>query len=173
MYLGGARHDDLARHAYDEAIALLRTLPLGDDARFSKRLVIALQNRALVLVAHDPSARMDAAHALTEAIAVLNEAFNVEIRERDYLLAVVWLNLANVRASEATPASDIAAQNAARRTIALVGSREDVHDATDFAEEGVSTVRHWERLGVTRFRYLASDLFRFGARVYRRYQPIS
>jgi len=73
-HLGGALNDDLARQAYDEAIALLRTLPLGDDARFSKRLVVALQNRALALVAHDPSATMDAAQALTEAIAVLDEA---------------------------------------------------------------------------------------------------
>jgi hypothetical protein len=208
MHLGGARHDDLAREAYDEAIALLRTLPFGDDARFSKRLVIALQNRALAIVAHDPLATTDAAQALSEAIAVLNEASNMEVRERDYLLAVVWLNLATVRASEATTVSDIAAQDAARRTIALVGSREweeaalaeaglkarhvlcqtiarrlssrapgdtmmpeDVHDATDFADEGLSIVRHWEQLGVTRFRYLASDLFRFGARVYGRYQP--
>src|SRR5262249_10565471 len=81
MQLGGAVHDDLARQAYDEAIALLRTLPLGDDARFSKRLVIALQNRALAIVAHDPSATLDAAHALTEAIAVLNAACNMELRE--------------------------------------------------------------------------------------------
>jgi hypothetical protein len=32
-------------------------------------------------------------------------------------------------------------------------------------------VREWERRGVDCFRDLASDLFRFGARVYGRYQP--
>lgn len=208
MHLGDAPHRELARHAYDEAIALLRRLPLDADARFSRRLVIALQNWALALVAHDRSATADATHALTEAVAVLNEAFNMDVRERDYLLAVVWMNLANVRASEATPASDIAAQDAAQRTLVLVASREleepalaeaglraryvlcqtiarrlssrapgdttlpeDVHNATDLADEALNIVRHWEQLGVTGFRYLASDLFRFGAHVYGRYQP--
>ncbi len=48
---------------------------------------------------------------------------------------------------------------------------EDVHDATDLADEGLGLVREWERRGVDRFRNLASDLFRFGARVYACYQP--
>jgi len=207
MHLGDAAHRDLARQAYDEALALLRTLPL-DDGRFSKRLVIALQNRALALVAHDASAAADATHAFTEAIAVLNEASGLEIHERDYLSAVVWLNLANVRVAEATTASDIAARDAALRTIALVTQREweeasvaeaglkarhvlcqtiarrlssrapgdatmleDVHEATDLVDEGLGLVRHWEQRGLTQFRLLASDLFRFGARVYGRYQP--
>ena len=47
----------------------------------------------------------------------------------------------------------------------------DVHDATDLADEGLDLVREWERRGVDRFRSLASDLFRFGARVYAYYQP--
>src|SRR5262245_1583610 len=123
-HLGDARHRGLALQACDEAIALLRILPLDRDARFSKRLAIALQNRALALVAHDRFATSDAAHALTEAIAVLNAASAMEAHERDYLLAVVWMNLANVRASDATTASDIVASDAARQTIALVASRE-------------------------------------------------
>ena len=48
---------------------------------------------------------------------------------------------------------------------------EDVHDATDLADEALSLVRHWEQRGITHFRHLASDLFRFGVRVYLRYQP--
>jgi hypothetical protein len=47
----------------------------------------------------------------------------------------------------------------------------DVHEATDLADDGLALVRTWEREGVTRFRGLAFDLFRFGARVYRAYQP--
>ena len=47
----------------------------------------------------------------------------------------------------------------------------NVHDATDLADEGLALVREWERRGVGRFRKLASDLFRFGARVYAHYQP--
>ena len=32
-------------------------------------------------------------------------------------------------------------------------------------------MRNWEQRGVPHFRPLAYDLFRFGARVYARYQP--
>src|SRR5262249_4590070 len=144
----------------------------------------------------------------TEAIAVLNQASVLESRERDYLSAVVWMNLANVCVAEGTTASDIAARDAARRTISLVAQREwqeasvaeaglkarhvlcrtiarrlssrapydttmpeDVHEATDLVDEGLSLVRHWEQRGLTHFRGLAADLFRFGARVYGGYQP--
>jgi hypothetical protein len=48
---------------------------------------------------------------------------------------------------------------------------EDVHDATDAVDEGLALVGRWEARGVTRYRPLAFDLFRFGARVYARYQP--
>jgi len=44
----GPAHHALVLDAYDKALTLLRPLPLHDDARFSKRLAIAYQNRALV-----------------------------------------------------------------------------------------------------------------------------
>jgi hypothetical protein len=48
---------------------------------------------------------------------------------------------------------------------------EDVHEATDAVDEGLALVRSWEQRGVDVFRGVAFDLFRFGARVYARYQP--
>ena len=48
---------------------------------------------------------------------------------------------------------------------------EDVHEATDAVDDGLDLVRAWEQRGVPYFRQLAFDLFRFGARVYARYQP--
>jgi len=48
---------------------------------------------------------------------------------------------------------------------------EDVHEATDAVDDGLSLVRSWEQRGLALFRPLAFDLFRFGARVYARYQP--
>ena len=48
---------------------------------------------------------------------------------------------------------------------------EDVHEATDAVDEGLGLVRSWEQRGVAVFRPLAFDLFRFGARVFARYQP--
>jgi tetratricopeptide (TPR) repeat protein len=46
-----------------------------------------------------------------------------------------------------------------------------VHEATDSVDDGLALVRRWEQQGVTRFRGIACDLFRFGVRVYDRYQP--
>ncbi len=204
--LGPDQHA-LALCAYDEALTLLRPLPLGHDARFSKRLAIACQNRALVLAAQNPPATADAIAALVDAIAVLEHAETMEPSERDYLLAVVWMNLANIQASEDTIVSDRAASDAARRALALVKAHEhedaaaaeaglkarhvlchiaarrlsvqtegetvmaDVHDETDLADEGLALIREWEQRGVGRFQNLASDLCRFGARVYASYQP--
>jgi hypothetical protein len=48
---------------------------------------------------------------------------------------------------------------------------EDVHDATDLVDEGLALARLWEQKGVSRFRPIAYDLFRFGARVYALHQP--
>jgi hypothetical protein len=48
---------------------------------------------------------------------------------------------------------------------------EDIHDATDTADDALALVRDREQRGDTRFRALAFDIFRFGARVYAIYQP--
>jgi hypothetical protein len=58
---------------------------------------------------------------------------------------------------------------AAPDTVGTMG--EHVHQATDLADEGLVLVQHWEHRGVTRFRAVAHDLFRFGASVYARFQP--
>ena len=203
----GPGYHPLALRAYDEALALLRSLPLGADHRFSKRRAIAHQNRALLLAAQNPPAKADAIAGLKEAIAVLDQAEAMPADERDYLLAVVWMNLANIQLPGDKITSDQAAWEAARRALELVKATEnkdvaaaeaglkarhvlchiaarrlsieplsktfmaDVHDATDLADEGLDLVRKWERRGINSFRNLASDLFRFGARVYAHYQP--
>jgi tetratricopeptide (TPR) repeat protein len=51
------------------------------------------------------------------------------------------------------------------------GVSDDVHAATDAVDEGLELAAHWDERGVPVFRALAADLFRFGARVYARYQP--
>jgi len=47
----------------------------------------------------------------------------------------------------------------------------DVHETTDIVDEGLRVARAWERQGEPRFRELACDLLRFGARVYSIHQP--
>jgi tetratricopeptide (TPR) repeat protein len=207
MRLGEAASIDLALRAFDEALVLLRELPLGADARFPKRLAIAHQNRGLALQARDGTGADAAIAAFADAIAILDREQAALIPERDYLLAAVWMNLANARSAKATAASDSQARAAALRAIALVahleahdadaaevglkarhvlcrtlanqlslntGSGEaigdDVHEATDAVDEGLDLVRRWEHQGVARFRGIAHDLFRFGARVYEKFQ---
>ena len=72
-------------------------------------------------------------------------------------------------------ARHVLCQAAARRLAPAEASGEamadDVHLATDAADEGLSLARHWEQQGVGRFRTIAYDMFRFGARVYAIYQP--
>jgi tetratricopeptide (TPR) repeat protein len=208
MRLGGARSRVLAIEAFDEAIALLSPLPLSEDPRFVRRLVIAHQNRGLALCALAPPATDGAVRAFLEAIAVLDHEQANSVPDQRYLLAVVWMNLANAQTSKMTNDGDDAARDAARRAVAFIApaEREDpeaaavglkarhilcqtiarqlsldaagagpmpdeVHEATDLAEDGLSLARHWERHGVSGFRDVAADLFRFGAAVYGRFQP--
>jgi len=49
--------------------------------------------------------------------------------------------------------------------------RDDIHAATDAADDALALARQWEQQGVDRFRGIAVDLFRFGARMYAFYQP--
>ena len=206
MRTGSGANRDLALQAYDEALALLGTLPLADDPRFPRRLAIAHQNRALVLVSQDPPALDEAARTLANAVSVLEQSGPFD--DRDHLTAVVWMNLANVRVIEASVESDLAARHAAEHAISLVADRErddpgaaqvglsarmvlcqtivrrlstvasgdattpdEVHEATDLVDEGLSVVRLWEQRGLPGFRPIGADLFRLGARLYMHFQP--
>ncbi len=214
----------LALQAYDEALALLRTLPLDDDPRFARRLAIAWQNRGrlLGLLASRAPGGRDTPKAIAsfmEAMTVL-ERHGALVSDRQPLLAAIWMNTANAwmldaqeqeqahrhrheHAIAATQAAD-----AARQAMALVEALEqedadaaevglharhvlcralaattlavepatavvadDVHAATDLADDSLALVEQWERRGVTRFRALAADFFRFGAQVYAIHQP--
>src|SRR4029450_5789439 len=185
----------------DEGIAVVRDLPMSDDPRFPRRLAMAHQNRGLALHAQGEST--DAVTAFGEAVGVLERDGAARIPDRQYLLAAIWLNIANVQASLETSQSSAEARVAALRALALVAELEThdadaaeaglkarhvlcrtvadhlaqsdgtheampdaVHEATDAVDEGLGLVRRWEQKGVARFRALAYDLFRFGARVY-------
>jgi hypothetical protein len=50
-------------------------------------------------------------------------------------------------------------------------TRDIVDEATDAVDDGLAIARGWERHGIGRFRDLAYDMFRFGARVYAAFQP--
>ncbi len=197
-----------ALESYDEGIVVLRDLPLSEDPRFPRRLAMAHQNRGLALQARGGVEALAAARAFAGAIEVLEADSSALIPDRQYLLAVVWTNLANAHASAPAMASGSAPRDAALQAIALVvgaegdnpdyaevglkarhvlcrtiarrlsapatgdeGLPEDVHEATDAVDDGLALIRGWEKQGVTAFRGVAHDLFRFGARVYAKYQP--
>jgi len=190
--------------AFEEAISILRQLPLADDPLYPRRLALAYQNRALALQLHGDTSAATA--YFSDALAVLESTDAAAIEDRDYLLGVVWLNLAMLQSGDLDEPSQAAARAAAIRAIGYVADSErhhpqaaavglqarhvlcrvcaqtlssatddempaDVHDATDAVDEGLALVRSWEQRGVEAFRALALDLFRFGARVYARYQP--
>jgi tetratricopeptide (TPR) repeat protein len=198
-----------ALQAYEEALALLRTLPLHEDPRFARRLAIAWQNRGRLLVvrAQHPSDIGDAVAAFMAAIAVLDRD-GALVPDRQPMAATIWMNVANAWMSNRDPESAIQASRAARLAIALIAPLEpqdadaaevglnarhilcralsvstlaptssaavpldDIHDATDAADEALALIEQWERQGITRFRELACDLFRFGAHVYAAHQP--
>lgn len=210
MRLGTSEEAQLALRSYDAALALLRELPLHEDARFPRRLAIAHQNRGLALKSQtgSGSGTSDAIGEFSKAIEILEHQDAAQITDRLFLLAAVWMNLANAELAEAGTLSEQRAEKAAHRAITLIADLEtndlhiaevgmkarhvlcqaiarrlsqntdthvrmtdDVHDAIDAADTGLGLARHWEKKGVSRFRQIAIDLFRFGARVYAQYQP--
>ena len=206
--MGGPGPVAAALASYDEGIAVARRLPLAEDARYPRRLALGLQNRGLALQSRGREGDAElAAASFAEAHEVLDQPHSEGIEDRAYLRAVVWLNLANLRAMQAADDAHVVAREAALRAIESVEGLEaadpnaaaaglqarhilcrvcahslsqtaddvempeDVHEATDAVDDGLELVRGWEQRGVPYFRALAFDLFRFGARVYARYQP--
>ena len=135
------RPDQLATalHSYEQGIALLRDLPMADDPRFPRRLVIAYQNRGQILQTRGAASLSAAIAAFAEAMAVLEHPDSAAIPDRAYLLAGVWMNVANARIAEDTDSSWMAAAAAALRALALVTDLE-AGDA-DAAEVGLKA-RH-------------------------------
>jgi tetratricopeptide (TPR) repeat protein len=131
MRPGNSEQIRLALCAYDEAIALLRGLPLHEDSRFSRRLAIAHQNRGLALQRDSISAIPAAIEEIARAIKILEHEHAAQITDRLYLLAAVWMNLANASLAEESTQGERLAQEAARRAATLVADLEtdDVHTA--------------------------------------------
>ena len=185
-----------AIRACDEGIALLVDLPFATDARFPRRLALAHQNRGLALQLAEGPGSEEASDSFRKAIEVLESDAALPIDDREFLLATVHANLANTLADQKDGDAEAIAQlalqlvketekrdaNAAEaglksrhvlcRVLAnRLDSLERVHDATDAVDDGLELARHWEKKGVSHFRGIAYDLFRFGSRVYSRYQP--
>ena len=146
--------------AFTEAIAVLEHESAADVADRQHMLSAIWLNLAVVTAsaASDESESM-ARQAARRAIALVADsesdnadAAEVGLRARHVLCQTLAARLSRTIAGGQIPP-------------------EDVHDATDAADEALDLVRRWEHKDVVRFRGLAYDLFRFGGRVYARYQP--
>jgi hypothetical protein len=118
-----AAHLDEALRANDEALALLETLPLDDDARFVERLTIARVDRGLLLERLGRSE--EAALVFDSAVALLDSPVAAGVPERSCLLAVACANLANACASRGTSDPAASARDAARRALDAIVSDEE------------------------------------------------
>lgn len=102
-------------------------------------------------------ARLAARRALS-AIDAARVETDVDIAAAALMARHVWC-----RAIARMLSEDTAMDETAHRSL--------VHEATDAVDEGLAIARVWEERGVDRFRTVATDLVRFGIRVYQRYQP--
>ena len=126
-----------ALSSYEEGIQVLELLPLAEDARYPRRLAMAHQNRALAL--HLSGAPEAAATALADALAVLDQEHSAAIPDLEYMRAVAWLNLANMRATDPADESRSQARAAAMRALTHVG---DAEESDVQAAEAALQARH-------------------------------
>jgi hypothetical protein len=156
----GESPSDDACAAFAEAIA---TLEHDDAAGVPDRhylLAATLVNLANALVIQPGADAAASAHdAALRATALVGDS-----EEQDEDAADVGLRARHVLCRS------LAARLSTASTAAS-GIPDDMHEASDLVDDGLALTRAWERQGVDRFRSLAHDLFRFGARLYASYQP--
>jgi tetratricopeptide (TPR) repeat protein len=103
--MGGGDRVVAALRAYDAALAVLRALPLAADARFPRRLAIALQNRGLAYATHGTGVGHLVYRDLLDAVDVLARDESAAIPDRAYLRAATWVSLAQEQLKEPAEAA--------------------------------------------------------------------
>jgi hypothetical protein len=146
-----------ALESFDEAIVVLRG-PLSPGGTAGRPLLAcALTNRGNALLRMTPPVLALARDAAEEALALI-----AGTEKQEVLAAEAGLKARHILCRA------IASQLAARA--ATIPSVDLVDTATDAVDDGMKLARHWEARGERRFRDLAAELFRFGARAYQMHQ---
>ena len=143
-----------AIQSFDQAIAVTRH-------READLLVpaAAWMNRGNALLRATPPLHELARAAARQAIRL------VVLRESDHLAsAEIGLNARHVLCRAI---ADSLAEDRDDRS----GRSDVLAEATDVADAAMVLVRTWESRGVTQFRQIAREVFRFGHRVYQMFQP--
>lgn len=145
-----------AMASFDASIAMLENVTSAPKQR--QVLAAAWMNKGNGLLNRTPAELSVAREAARKAVECLDQTEREDITRAEIGLKArhVWCR---ALASLLEEASDPAAQE------------ELFAEATDVADEGMAIIRHWHTRGVGEFGDLARDLFHFGARVYRVYQP--
>jgi hypothetical protein len=147
-----------ALESFNEAIDVLRDPFVLDCAENRLALASALANRGNALLRIKPPSAALARESVEQALALIGG-----IEEQDLLAAEIGLKARHVLCRA------LAGQLADRT--ATIPSEDLVAAATDAVDDGMKLARLWETRGERRFRDLASELFRFGARAYQMHQP--
>jgi hypothetical protein len=148
-----------ALHSFDTSIAVMRGHEDRPRLDYQRVLAAAMANRANLLVSTTPPLLHEAAQAARDAIerARFTEADDVLIAESGLKARhVLCRALANLLE---TPPVDLAAADAW------------IEEATDAVEESLKLSRLWESRGEDQFRSLLEQVFHFGTRIYRAFQP--
>jgi tetratricopeptide (TPR) repeat protein len=199
--LGNAVSVANAVSAYDEAIAVLQTLPFASNPIFRNHLGAAWLNRghALLLASDDSGIT-----SFEQAVAHLEK---LPIDADPYYrlnLAGAWTNLAHATLASAPARANAAAHSAlstvkpaeraheafammslrARRALIMAlgeqlraaesaqsPTTDLLSEATDAVDDGLALAREFALHGSPEFRALAARIFRLGAQLYGRHQP--
>jgi hypothetical protein len=146
-----------AAESFEEAVALLRDLRPAAAPEDRPVLACALMNRGNVLLRLALPEQGRARESAEQALALVADA-----EEKELLAAETGLKARHVLCRAI--ASHLADGTG------TIAPEELVAAATDAVEDGMKLVRHWEARGEHRFRDLAGELFRFGARAYQMHQ---
>jgi hypothetical protein len=143
--------------SFDEAITVLTDPVALECPEYRPILACALTNRGNALLHIAPSASDLARESVEQALALIADAEEQEIlaaetglKARHVLCRAIASQLADCESK--IPPDDLFAA------------------ATDAVDGGMKLARHWEARGERRFRDLAGELFRFGARAYQMHQ---
>lgn len=143
--------------SFDEAIAVLRDPLALEFPEYRPILACALTNRGNALLRIEPSSAVAACESAEQALALIAPA-----EEQEILAAETGLNARHVLCQA------IASQLA--NCESKIPRDDLVAAATDAVDDGMKLARNWEARGECRFRNLAGELFRFGARAYQMHQ---
>lgn len=143
--------------SFDEAIAVLRNPLELEFPEYRPILACALTNRGNALLCITPSAPTLARESAEEALGLVASAEEQELLAVETGLKARHILCRAIAIQLTDPTSPIAPDD-------LVAA------ATDAVDDGMKLARNWEARGERRFRDLAGELFRFGARAYQMHQ---